>query len=434
MLRHGLLAGGLLVSTCLLAANIPKAQPPAEKAGPGRFKMQEIDTDLKVGYAVLLVDVNGDGKKDIVVVDTTRVVWYREPDLEAAHHHRGPDQARQRLHRRLRHRRRRPARLRPRRRLEAVQHQSPAAPCNGSSAARRSTSRGRSTPSARSRRSIAFASPTSTAAASRPWSSVRSWAAAARQGKNWMDGAPVRVLAYRIPEGPDAGPLGAGGARREPARRPQLLADPARQGGKGMDILTRQLRGRQPAEREPDGKWTRHATRRRQPGQSQEQPRRQRDQAGQAQERQEVHRHHRAVARQPGRRLHRAGTSRAAVGPPRHRRQAEVGPRRLVRRPRRRRRRRTHHRRPRRPERQAGRDAAACASTRRGRRDGHEVGAPLISTTAASRWRTWPSADLDGDGRLDIVAVGRQTHNVRIYWNEEVMLDCKMAAKAGISL
>jgi hypothetical protein len=26
-------------------------------------------------------------------------------------------------------------------------------------------------------------------------------------------------------------------------------------------------------------------------------------------------------------------------------------------------------------------------------------------------------ADLDGDGRLDIVAVGRQTKNARIYWN-----------------
>jgi hypothetical protein len=27
-------------------------------------------------------------------------------------------------------------------------------------------------------------------------------------------------------------------------------------------------------------------------------------------------------------------------------------------------------------------------------------------------------ADLDGDGRPDIVAVGRQTHNIRIYWNK----------------
>src|SRR5262249_6599347 len=28
------------------------------------------------------------------------------------------------------------------------------------------------------------------------------------------------------------------------------------------------------------------------------------------------------------------------------------------------------------------------------------------------------AADLDGDGRIDIVAVGRQSHNARIYWNK----------------
>ena len=28
------------------------------------------------------------------------------------------------------------------------------------------------------------------------------------------------------------------------------------------------------------------------------------------------------------------------------------------------------------------------------------------------------AADLNVDGRIDIVAVGRQTHNIRIYWNE----------------
>ncbi len=52
--------------------------PPTPAAFP-TFRTQEIDTGLKVGYAVLLVDVNGDGKKDIVVVDTTRVVWYENP-------------------------------------------------------------------------------------------------------------------------------------------------------------------------------------------------------------------------------------------------------------------------------------------------------------------------------------------------------------------
>ena len=27
------------------------------------------------------------------------------------------------------------------------------------------------------------------------------------------------------------------------------------------------------------------------------------------------------------------------------------------------------------------------------------------------------AADLDGDGRIDLIAVGRATKNVRIYWN-----------------
>jgi hypothetical protein len=43
------------------------------------FKTQEIETKLGVGYAVLLVDVDGDGKPDIVVVDQKRVVWFKNP-------------------------------------------------------------------------------------------------------------------------------------------------------------------------------------------------------------------------------------------------------------------------------------------------------------------------------------------------------------------
>jgi len=43
------------------------------------FRVQEIEKSLGVGYAVLLVDVNSDGKKDIVVVDQRRVVWYENP-------------------------------------------------------------------------------------------------------------------------------------------------------------------------------------------------------------------------------------------------------------------------------------------------------------------------------------------------------------------
>jgi hypothetical protein len=51
-------------------------------AGPTafpQFEVKQIDDTLGVGYCVLLVDVDGDGKKDIVVVDSTRVVWYQNP-------------------------------------------------------------------------------------------------------------------------------------------------------------------------------------------------------------------------------------------------------------------------------------------------------------------------------------------------------------------
>lgn len=43
---------------------------------PLTFKTQEIETGLGVGYAVLAADINGDGKPDVVVVDKTRVLWY----------------------------------------------------------------------------------------------------------------------------------------------------------------------------------------------------------------------------------------------------------------------------------------------------------------------------------------------------------------------
>ena len=43
------------------------------------FRAEEIDKSLKIGYAVKLVDLNGDGKPDIVVVDKHRVIWFENP-------------------------------------------------------------------------------------------------------------------------------------------------------------------------------------------------------------------------------------------------------------------------------------------------------------------------------------------------------------------
>jgi hypothetical protein len=60
----------------LLAASLFAGSPAAAEF---KFRAEEIEKGLGVGYAVLLVDMNLDRKADIVVVDTDRVVWYENP-------------------------------------------------------------------------------------------------------------------------------------------------------------------------------------------------------------------------------------------------------------------------------------------------------------------------------------------------------------------
>ncbi len=71
---EGRLMKRLLPLLALLIAAAVRAEEPRPM-----FRTQELDTKLEIGYAVLLADINGDGKPDIVVVDTTRVVWYENP-------------------------------------------------------------------------------------------------------------------------------------------------------------------------------------------------------------------------------------------------------------------------------------------------------------------------------------------------------------------
>jgi hypothetical protein len=59
-----------LVALCALSA---------ARADVPKFKAQEIDTGLKIGYAVITTDIDGDKKPDIVVVDQHKVVWYKNP-------------------------------------------------------------------------------------------------------------------------------------------------------------------------------------------------------------------------------------------------------------------------------------------------------------------------------------------------------------------
>ena len=44
-----------------------------------RFRAQEIQKDFGVVYAVTTADINGDGKPDVVAINPTQVVWYENP-------------------------------------------------------------------------------------------------------------------------------------------------------------------------------------------------------------------------------------------------------------------------------------------------------------------------------------------------------------------
>ena len=50
----------------------------AHAAAP-KFRMVEIDGDIKIGYAVTTGHFNGDQKPDIIVVDSNEIAWYENP-------------------------------------------------------------------------------------------------------------------------------------------------------------------------------------------------------------------------------------------------------------------------------------------------------------------------------------------------------------------
>lgn len=51
-------------------------------ARAANFEAVTIDDDVKIGYGLALEDVNGDGKTDIVLVDKDQIRWYEAPGFE----------------------------------------------------------------------------------------------------------------------------------------------------------------------------------------------------------------------------------------------------------------------------------------------------------------------------------------------------------------
>jgi hypothetical protein len=81
----------LLVGVALSVSAVPTAtqQPPAPTGPTGfatspplTFRAQEIATDFGVGYAVTAADVNGDKRTDILAISGTELVWFQAPSWE----------------------------------------------------------------------------------------------------------------------------------------------------------------------------------------------------------------------------------------------------------------------------------------------------------------------------------------------------------------
>ncbi len=71
--RYPLLAA-LLLGT-------PLSLPAAGPATP-RFRAVDVDTQIQIGYGVTVADVNGDKKPDILLADKSQIVWYENPGWE----------------------------------------------------------------------------------------------------------------------------------------------------------------------------------------------------------------------------------------------------------------------------------------------------------------------------------------------------------------
>ncbi len=66
-----------LLATGSLAFSVFGAELPAF-----RFRSQTIDSAIQIGYGLAIADVDGDGKDDILLADAKQVVWYRAPKWE----------------------------------------------------------------------------------------------------------------------------------------------------------------------------------------------------------------------------------------------------------------------------------------------------------------------------------------------------------------
>ncbi|MCD8535347.1 MAG: VCBS repeat-containing protein [Verrucomicrobia bacterium] len=68
--------------THLLGVLILSGLLPFPLHGQAPFSTQEIDSTVLIGYGVSLADINGDGRKDILLCDKNSIFWYENPSWD----------------------------------------------------------------------------------------------------------------------------------------------------------------------------------------------------------------------------------------------------------------------------------------------------------------------------------------------------------------
>ena len=75
MKRTSSLIAGAAAVVCILVRSTALAAAPPEP----RFRAEEIDAAVEIGYGIAIADVDGDGRDDVLLADKTTIQWYENP-------------------------------------------------------------------------------------------------------------------------------------------------------------------------------------------------------------------------------------------------------------------------------------------------------------------------------------------------------------------